>query len=63
MNFKSIFIYRDCQLKSFIYLLQLQPMHEKWDDGDSPPRVWSPNRKAGKVRLALYFVYSLICQW
>mmetsp|Transcript_9087 Transcript_9087/g.19584 ORF Transcript_9087/g.19584 Transcript_9087/m.19584 type:complete len:854 (-) Transcript_9087:175-2736(-) len=25
-----------------------EPMHEQWVDGDSPPRIWSPDRKAGK---------------
>jgi len=25
-----------------------EPMHENWLDGDSPPRIWHPNRKEGK---------------
>jgi len=25
-----------------------EPMHEQWVDGDAPPRIWSPDRKAGK---------------
>lgn len=25
-----------------------EAMHEHWVDGDSPPRIWSPNRKEGK---------------
>ena len=26
-----------------------EPMHENWVNGDSPPRIWSPNREEGKV--------------
>lgn len=25
-----------------------EPMHENWVNGDSPPRIWSPNREEGK---------------
>ena len=32
-----------------------EPMHEAWIDGDSPPRIWSPEREKGKVRLKWSF--------
>ena len=28
-----------------------EPMHERWVNGDSPPRIWSPDREKGKVRI------------
>lgn len=35
-----------------------EQMHEDWVDGDSPPRIWSPNRDDGKVR---FFAAIHIC--